>query len=66
MTTFTLTLTRGIILAGTAHFTTTPDGTVDVWVISSDTDGGMGGNFTVGEAREHFRILLQSGWKKSA
>lgn len=66
MTTSTLTLTRGIILVGTAHFTTNSDGTVDVWVISSNTDGGMGGNFTAEDAREHYRILLQSGWKKSA
>jgi hypothetical protein len=64
--TYTLTLTRGKILAGTAHFTTTPDGTVDVWVVSSNTDGGMGGNFTADDAREQFRILLQGGWKKSA
>ena len=65
-TTYTLTLTRGTILAGTAHFTTNADGTVDVWETSYNTDGGLGGNFTVEKAREHYRKLLHGGWKKSA
>jgi hypothetical protein len=64
--THTLTLPRGTILAGTAHFTTNPDGTVDVWEMSSNTGGGMGGKFTVEKAREHYRKLAQGGWKKSA
>ena len=64
--TYTLTLTRGKILAGTANFTTNADGTVDVWETSFNTDGGLGGNFNVEEARKYYRKLLQGGWKKSA
>lgn len=64
--THTLTLTRGTILAGTAHFTTNPNGTVDVWETSFNTDGGMGGEFTAEKARDQYRKMLQGGWKKAA
>lgn len=64
--TYTLTLARGPILAGTVHFTTNANGTVDVWETSFNTDGGTGGEFTVEKAREYYRKLLQGGWKKAA
>jgi hypothetical protein len=61
--THTLTLTRGAILAGTANFTQNPDGTIDVWEVSFNTDGGMGGKFTIDKARKYYRRLLKDGWK---
>ena len=62
--THTLTLTRGTILVGTAHFTPKPDGSVDIWEVSSNTDGGMGGKFTVEKARDEYRKKINNGWKK--
>jgi hypothetical protein len=64
--THTLTLTRGTILLGTAHFTANANGTVDLWETSFNTDGGMGGEFTAEKAREQYRKMLQNGWKKAA